>query len=184
MDATPSNTGIVFYSRSGHSERLASILSTQLNGTLVRLSAPRYESGYFGYMRAGYDSLRQKCVLAPQSFASLAKFDQVVICGPVWTSYPATPIRAVLRADVGLPERVALFLTSGGHSPAKKAWAVAAQDLGHPLVATAVLGNSVEGTNQERQIIDQFLDACGFIAPQQQPVEITNGPALVERSAL
>ena len=184
MDSTPPKTGIVFYSRSGHSEQLASILSKRLNGTLVRLSAPRYDSSFFGYVRAAYDSLRQICVLAPQSFTSLAEFDQVVICGPVWTSYPATPIRALLKTDGALPQRVALLLTSGGHSPAKKAWAVAARDLERPLAATAVLGNSLEGTDQEQQIIDQFLDDCGFNAPQQQPAEITIGPALAERSAV
>ncbi len=163
MEATPLNTGIVFYSRSGHSERLASKLSHRLNGTLIRMSAPRYSFGVFGYMRAGYDSLRQNCVLEPQSFASLAKFDQVVICGPVWTSYPATPIRALLRTDVGFPQNVALFLTSSSHSPAQKAWAVAAQDLGRSFVATAMLGNSLEGTDKGQRLIDQFLDELGAI---------------------
>lgn len=161
MEAASPNTGVVYYSRSGHSERLATTLSSQLNGTLIRVWAPRYASGIIGYMRSGYDSLRQNCVLEPQSFTSLAKFDRVVICGPVWTSYPATPIRALLRTDVGLPQKVALFLTSGSHSPAEKAWAMAAQDLGRSFVATAVLANSLEGTESGQRIIDQFLDDFG-----------------------
>jgi hypothetical protein len=166
MEATSPNTGIVYYSRSGRSERLATTLSNRLNGTLIEMLAPRYAPGIIGYMRAGYDSLRQKCVLEPQSFASLAKFDRVVICGPVWTSYPATPIRALLKSDVGLPQNVSLFLTSGSHSPAEKAWVVAAQDLGRFFLATAVLGNSLEGTDEGQRFIDQFVDDLG---PIQHP---------------
>lgn len=158
MQDASSNTGIVFYSRSGHSARLARILAERLNGALIELSAPRYASGAFGYMRAAYDSLRQKCLLAPQSFASLAKYDQVIFCGPVWTSYPATPIRAVLRTDVGLPQRLGVVLTSGSHSPAQKAWATAEQDLGRSFAAKAVLANSQEGTAKEDQILERFLD--------------------------
>ncbi|MFK7938770.1 MAG: hypothetical protein AB8B82_05285 [Roseovarius sp.] len=166
-DAAPT-TGIVYYSRSGHSKRLAITLAKRLNGTLIPLSDPKYPMGALGYMRAGYDSLRQRCVLAPQRFETLSTFDQIVICGPVWTSYPATPVRALLRTDAGFPVRVALFLTSGSHSPADKAWAVAKQDFRRSFTATAVLGNGLENTDQEAQILDQFVEDFGEPAPPKK----------------
>ncbi|MBW4706284.1 hypothetical protein KX928_00630 [Roseobacter sp. YSTF-M11] len=161
MDGPNSTTGIVYYSRSGHSERVASKLAIMLHGKMIPLQAPRYAPRIFGYMRAGYDSLRQTCVLPPQAFASLAEFDRLVVCGPVWTSYPATPLRALLRSDMDKPETIALFVTTGGHSPAEKAWKVAELDLGRPFLATASLANSLEDTKEEELIIDTFLNELG-----------------------
>lgn len=159
MDATFHPTGIVFFSMSGHSRRLASKLATALDAELIALQAPEYTPGVLGYLRAGFNSLRQKCDLAPQSFTSLAGFDCIVVCGPVWTSYPATPLRGLLRADIGLPDTVALFLTSGNQSSAEKAFGTAARDLGRPLAATAALANAAEGTAQEDRCIAHFVDA-------------------------
>jgi len=86
-------------------------------------------------MCAGYSSLRQTCALASQSFSSLSNYDRIILCGPVWTSYPAATLRGLLRSDITLPESVSLFLTSGGNSPAIKAFNAAQADMGHALVA-------------------------------------------------
>ena len=157
MDNTPSKIGIVVYSRSGHSRRLAKKLADTLDATIIELNAPGYK-GAFGYMQAGYESLRQTCTLAPQSVTSLSDYDRIILCGPVWTSYPAAPLRGLLRSDITLPESVSLFLTSGGNSPAIKAFNAAEADMGHALVAKASLGNSEEGTLQEDRIMKAFLE--------------------------
>lgn len=56
---------IAYYSRSGHSKRLAEKLAGELHTDLIEIAAPTYAGGILGYMRAGYDSLRQKGSLAP-----------------------------------------------------------------------------------------------------------------------
>lgn len=56
-------------------------------------------------------------------------YDLVLIGGPIWTSYPALPIRALLAGKPELPERVGLFLTYGGHSSPDKAIAEVAADV-------------------------------------------------------
>jgi hypothetical protein len=155
--AMSGKTGILYYSRSGHSKRLATRLAHELQGTLIEVSAPAYTNPVIGYARAGFDSLRQKCSLAPQSFSSLEEFDQVVLCGPVWTSYPAAPLRAILRDNARLPQAVALFVTSGGHSPAQKAFSVGEGDLGRPFAATASLPNGFEDSEREEALVERFL---------------------------
>ncbi|SEW26426.1 hypothetical protein SAMN04488515_1921 [Cognatiyoonia koreensis] len=158
---------IVYYSRSGHSERLARILSERLNATLIHLVAPRYQSGLFAYLRAGFHSLRQTCDLPEQAFDTLARYRAVIICGPVWTSYPATPLRGLLRSDIPMPKTVGLFLTCADHSPAQKAFDTAEADFGGPFTATASLSNDDEGTDRETRQIDSFcqtiLSACGTL---------------------
>ncbi len=150
-------TGIIYYSRSGHSKRLADRLKNELNGEFLEIVAPKYASRVIGYARAGYDSLKQRASDRPPPLPSLSEFDRVVLCGPVWTSYPAVPLRNLLRSGVDFPSSVSLFLTSGAHSPASKAFAAASSDLGRPFAATASLPNSAENTAQEERIITTFL---------------------------
>lgn len=157
MEGQTTRTAIVYFSMTDHSKRAAITLADRLGASLIALNAPKYAPGVFGYIRAGADSLRQKCVLPPQAFTSLSAFDHVVLCGPVWTSYPATPLRALLRSEGTLPASVSLFLTSGDHSPAEKAWRTAASDLGRPLIACASLSNRVQDTDEADQIFDQFF---------------------------
>ncbi|WP_299784177.1 hypothetical protein [uncultured Roseobacter sp.] len=150
-------TGIVYYSRTGHSRRIALKLSSLVNGSLIELKAPAYTTGFLSYLRAGFDSVRQQCVLGPQSFMSLTEYDRLILCGPVWTSYPAVPLRALLRSDVDLPYTVAMFLTSGAHSPPHKAFTAGEADLTHSFAATACVSNADEGSDEEAHVIKRFL---------------------------
>ncbi|WP_227269494.1 flavodoxin family protein [Roseobacter weihaiensis] len=166
MDRT-NKTAVVYFSLTGHSQRLATRLARALGGELIALNAPSYRSGLLGYLHAGFDSVRKKCVLAPQRFTTLADFDRLVLCGPVWTSYPATPLRALLRSDIDLPASVNVFLTTGSQSSAEKALTVAEQDLGRALTATAFLVNSAEGTEQENTVVEAFLRTVGAVAQDE-----------------
>lgn len=148
---------IAFYSRSGRSRRLAAKLSEELHADKVEITAPKYGGRILGYTRAGFDSLLQKGALTPQAFDTLTQYRHVILVGPVWTSYPAVPLRALMRKSDSLPQAVSLFLTSGAHSPPQKAFIVGSDDLGRPFVATGVLPNSAEGTAQEVRTIERFV---------------------------
>lgn len=163
-----SKTAIVVYSYSGHSARLAKRLAEALTAPIIELRAPRYRLGPFGYMRAGFDSLRQAVPKDRDLVPDLATYSHVILCGPVWTSYPSLPLRAVLSADGVLPHSVALFLTCGGHSPPEKAYAKAKRDLGRPFTATAALTNNAEGTQEEDRIVDEFLNTFTSVVPLPQ----------------
>lgn len=165
MGKATSGTGIVYYSRSGHSERLAQRLAVDLGGELLELRAPAYDPPFFGYARAAYDSLRQRDMPVSGPMPSVAGFARIVLCGPVWTSYPAVPLRTFLRAHRQQPGPIALFLTSGGHSPAHKAFAAAAADLNRPLAAISMLPNAAEGTDEEERSIAAFLVDLERAAP-------------------
>ncbi|MDW3223843.1 MAG: hypothetical protein R8G34_13315 [Paracoccaceae bacterium] len=152
-------TGVVFYSLSGHSRRLAQRLSDAVHGKLMELDAPPYQNRFFGYARAGYDSLMQRDMRGAHQFPSVAEYDRVILCGPVWTSYPAVPLRSFLRSHPQVPKLTGLILTCGNDSSGQKALRVAETDLGRPFHAAQCLTNSVEGTEAEDQVIAAFLTA-------------------------
>ncbi len=152
-------TAVVFYSRSGHSRRLAKRLCEALNGTLLEVKAPAYESGMFGIPRAVFDSLMQRDMRGAHQFPSVAAYERVVVCGPVWTSYPAVPLRGFLHQQPKTPETVDLLLTCMDHASAEKAFKVAEADLGRPFKVSRCLVNTAEGSDEEERILAEFLDA-------------------------
>jgi hypothetical protein len=157
MTQAPTDMCIAYFSRSGHSKRLANKLAAELRVEQIEIVDQAYAGHLLGYLRAGYDSLRQKSALRSQQNVSLSGFGHVILVGPVWTSFPAVPLRALLQSGDDLPQAVSLFLTSGGQSSPEKAFATAVTDLGRPLVATGFLPNSAEGTEDEVFTIARFL---------------------------
>lgn len=114
-------TLIVYYSRTGTTRRLADALAAELKADVSEIRCGRYRPGGLRYLRAGYDSVRGNLPPIEMPQKTPSEYDLVLIGAPVWTSYPALPIRAYLDNSPELPTRIALFLTHGGHSPPEKA---------------------------------------------------------------
>ena len=127
---------IVYYSRTGTTRKLAEALAGRLNADVVEIRCDRYKGGIFRYLRAGYDSVKGNLPPIKMPETDLTAYDLVLLGAPIWTSYPALPLRAFLAAKPDLPGRVGMFLTSGGHSPQEKAVAEAEALLNAPLAAT------------------------------------------------
>ena len=125
------HTLILYYSRSGTTRTLAEALANALDADLAEITCPRYK-GLFGYLRAGHNSLKGKIPPIEMPDLHPADYDLVLLGAPIWTSYPAVPLRAFLANKPALPERVGLFFTYGGHSPAEAATTMTQDLLGKP----------------------------------------------------
>lgn len=108
------NRLVVYYSLSGTTRTVATALAQELGADIEELRCDRYSPGFWGYLRAGYDSWRGKLPdLEPLSHTP-SEYGLVVLGGPIWSWHPSTPIRAFLQQEsAGLPD-VAFFLTQGG----------------------------------------------------------------------
>jgi hypothetical protein len=148
---------VVYYSRGGHTDTAAHKLAAALDAELIRLETDRYKSGVFGFMRAGFESLTDRLPeLTPVE--TLKDYASVSLGGPVWTSLPATPLRAFLAQHPPLPDAVGLFLSSGSDEEPDQALRTARELLGHPFVATLSLPEDLdEATSTQR--IEAYCDA-------------------------
>ena len=154
-DSTP-KVAIVCYSKSGHSRQIAERLAAALGADIFDLRTPRYLLPFFGYMRAGFDSMRHTQAPLQYPLPDIAKYDAVIICGPVWTSYPAVPLISYMRQAKHLPSVIGLMLTSGDHSPPQKAYGVAEQELGRPFAAKSAISNNIEDQPEADTRIIEF----------------------------
>lgn len=156
MSRESASTVILCYSRTGHSARLARKLEDRTDAGIIAMQAPAYSRGTWGFIRGAFDSIRRRWALPKEVDDRLSAAKCIILCGPVWTSFPATPLRAALHAKHLDGKAVAIFLTSGSNSSGQKALDVAQQDLGRPFVASEVLSNDSEGSERETALIDQF----------------------------
>lgn len=154
-------TLVVYYSRTGTTRKLAAALAGSLSADIVEIQCGRYGSGIFRYLRAGYDSLKGNLPPIEMSHEVTADYDLALIGAPIWTSYPALPLRAFLASKPTLPLRIGLFLTYGGHSPSEKAVGDVEALLGHPVEETLSLKNSEMRDDILTVAIGGFVERLG-----------------------
>lgn len=168
MRKPDTKTAIVYYSKSGHSRRAAELLADLLDADLHQLKTSRYRTPFLGYLRAGLDSLRLAKPSLAHPLPDLKRSDALVICGPIWTSYPAAPLRSYFQQVQHLPATLGLLLTCGDHSPPEKAYVLVEQELGRPLAAEAAIANDREMTTEERRILGDFADKLRKVTEQKR----------------
>lgn len=157
---------VLYYSRTGTTEHLAKLLASALDADLAQIECDQYR-GAFGYVRAAYDSLKRRLPDIKVSIDSVEKYDLLILGGPIWTSYPAAPLRAFLAQKRALPKQVALFMTYGGHSPAAKAEREIEDMLGSGLTGTILakaseLGSGLDSGRTPKNLT-AFIDTLNKI---------------------
>ena len=155
---------IVYYSRTGTTGKLAAALAEALDAQTCEIACARYRPGALRYLKAGYDSLKGNLPAIDVPDIDAAQYDLLVLGAPVWTSYPALPLRAYLARKSALPAHVGAFFTSGGHSPATAAIEGVTGALARPLDATLALkASEVDGPGLAAAIgpfVQQLKAAC------------------------
>jgi Flavodoxin len=105
---------VVYYSLSGNTRTVAKVLARDLAADTEELHCPRYASGVWGYMRAGYDSWKGNLPPIEKLTHTPLQYELVVVAGPIWAFHPATPVRTFLKPERTRLPRVAFLLTHGG----------------------------------------------------------------------
>lgn len=114
-------TLVVYYSRSGNTERLAKSLATLLKADIERIEDIKRS----GYLKAGYEAMRGKeTPIAAQKYDPAA-YDMIVLGFPIWAWAVIPPVRTWLKQNEGRIRKIALFTSAGGAISDKVAEAVA-----------------------------------------------------------
>ena len=94
---------IVYYSRTGTTAKVAESLAAALKADVVEIKCARYRPGWLRYLRAGYDSV--KGIMPPIEVPRIQplNYDVILLGAPIWTSYPALPLRSFLALGTDLP---------------------------------------------------------------------------------
>lgn len=154
-------TLIVTYSRTGTTRKLARAVADALSADSTEIGCDRYRTGVLRYLRAGFDSVRGNLPPIDVSAIRFQDYDLVLLAAPVWTSYPALPLRAFLNQRPDLPGRVGLLLTHGGHSPVEKAVEHVQALLPQPLYGNLCVNQEQVKTGDFSVALETFIDQLG-----------------------
>ena len=118
--AGPTDTAVVYFSRSGNTALAARHVAKRLEAQLFPLEAPEYELGVAGLANALKDANARRSQpevlpdITPHTI-DLTPFDTVWLGSPVWLYSPAPPIWAFIEHNRLDGQHVVLFNTFNSH---------------------------------------------------------------------
>jgi len=107
---------IVYYSLTGHAERVARQLADMLDLPLYRIEDTRQRKGAFGFIRSGYESRFAKSPAIRLDGGYQPDADHVILVAPIWAGRMCSPLRAFCQQNAGKFQTYSLILT---HADAK-----------------------------------------------------------------
>lgn len=105
---------VVYFSRTGHTRRLAIRLARELGAATAAITEPRSRRGLLGYQRSLYEAtFRCEPEIDPLP-RQPRDYDLVLIGTPVWGWQLASPVRSFAHRFARTIRRTAFFCTMGG----------------------------------------------------------------------
>jgi flavodoxin len=107
-------TLIVYYSRSGHTAKIAQELADALEGDIEEIIDTKNRSGILGWLRSGRDAMNQSLTILKDPVNDPADYDLLIIGTPIWASHVSTPVRTYIHQNQEKFNQLAFFCTAGG----------------------------------------------------------------------
>ena len=108
-------TLVAYYSMSGNTRALANEISTKLGADLEEITEPTPRHGAIGMARAMFDALLHRSPPIAPTTHDPARYDVLLIGGPVWAGHIASPMRSFAARYGPSAAHVAFFCTESGH---------------------------------------------------------------------
>ena len=153
---------VVYYSRTGITEGVASRIAADCACDTERLRDTRPRVGLLGYLRCIHEVITGKLPDILPTARNPADYELVILGSPVWAGRLCSPMRAYIRANAGRFRQVAAFCTMGG-SGGDKVLDEIATLCGKPLIARLVLKNKEIHRGGQKEKIGHFTQ--GVAAP-------------------
>ena len=105
----------VYYSRTGHTEKLMGDIATELGCEIVKLEDGVKRSGLSGWLVSGLHAVSRKVppVKEIETKLPLKEYDLVILGTPVWAGRCSAPIRSFLLQHGEELKKVAYLITRG-----------------------------------------------------------------------
>ena len=136
---------------------MAKEIAHTLNAEVVEITCRRFRLWPLGYLRAGFDSVRGKLPPVEVPSVDFASYDLVLVGAPIWTSYPALPVRTFFSNAKELGKQTGLFFTYEGHSPIEAALEEVARLWPHEIKASVAINMKEEDLDVRSQAIADFV---------------------------
>ena len=110
---------VVYYSRTGTTEKVAYEIAKKLNADIEKLTDNMKRSGIIGWLRCGRQAIKKELTELNPLKNDPAEYDLVVIGTPKWAGGITPHVRTYLSKNAKVIRKAAFFVTSGGGEYAK-----------------------------------------------------------------
>ncbi len=110
---------VIYYSRTGTTANIAEILVEKMDASIEKLIESRDRSGVLGYLKSGWEALREKSPQIEGTVNDPAQFDMIIIGTPVWAGNMAPAVRTYIKKYNREIKNYALFCTYKGSGAEK-----------------------------------------------------------------
>jgi flavodoxin len=129
---------IVYYSRTGTTQKIAERLKDILGADLETIGCQSYPKSVKGYLLAGRDATMRKLATIDPAKFNPTDYDLTIIGTPIWSWNMSSPIRTYLNEQKNNFKLVAFFCTMDG-SGAERAFREMAEIIGQKVLAALAL---------------------------------------------
>ena len=153
---------VAFYSRTGHTRRIANDLAGRLMADVLPIEDVRPRRGLAGYFRSAFEAMRGTLPEIVPLAANPDRYHLVVLGTPVWAGHVSSPMRRFLRDHASSLRRVAFFCTQGGRG-AEQVFREMAALTGREPEATCALNDNAISANEFAPVLEDFVTRirCG-----------------------
>jgi flavodoxin len=156
---------VVYYSRTGHTERMARTLAAALHARcepIAERGGVAMRRGLWGYLRSLADVLLNRPVRILPDGHDLLAYDLVAIGTPVWAGRAAAPVGSWLRIHAGQLPPVAFFCSMGGRG-SESAFATMQAASGKAPLATCAVSACAIRHDAHRELLGLFAKRIGAV---------------------
>jgi menaquinone-dependent protoporphyrinogen IX oxidase len=155
-------TLVVFYSRSGHTKKVAESIASTLQCDIDELVDQKKRGGVIGYIKSGRDAMRKQETEIREVRKNPGDYDLVIIGTPIWGGRMTPAIRTYLTRYRDSLKGVAFFCTSG-NGKSQKGFPEMEELSGKAPVATFEVSTADVNRDLYEDAVASF--AAGFARP-------------------
>jgi flavodoxin len=165
---------VVFYSRDGHTRRIASRIAAACQADLEEITDTTSRDGPLGYLRSALEAVLGMAASVHSGRRSPQDYALVVVGTPVWGWNMSSPVRRYLLLHAGRLPKVACFCTHGSSGPAKVLANMGELAGRVPVASLALKDSECDGASYPRELqrfareLTQAAAAAAGAAGQRQ----------------
>lgn len=110
---------IIYYSRTNNTKLVAQCIAKKFDAKLLEVKDKQKRSGILGFVKGGYDSIRENDTEIEYEKVDLKDYDNIFIGTPVWASKPTPAILQFIKENEFSGTKCVTFATmmgSGGET--------------------------------------------------------------------
>lgn len=155
---------VVYYSKSGNTERAAKDIATRLNADVEKISDKKNRGGLLGFITGGRDAMKKNLTEIDPLAKDPAGYDLVIAGTPVWASDMVPAVRTYLAQNKDKIKNLACFETSGGTAAEKIAASIEGVAGKKCLASMGLVTPELKNDKTYQEKISVFVNAINNLA--------------------